>query len=121
MEDTIIVSGLEVHAHVGVPAVERVAPQRLTISLRLIPSRGLASLSDDIANTVDYATVCDSVRQEIERKPRHLIETLAEDIATLLLARFPLKTVEIEVRKYLLPAIDHAAVTIRRERIGEKL
>jgi len=39
MEDAILVSQLEIRAHVGVPAAERGAAQRLTVSLRLIPAR----------------------------------------------------------------------------------
>jgi len=116
MEDSIVVSGLELMARVGVPAAEREAAQRLALSLRLVPERGFAFLSDDIANTVDYAAVCEAVRREAEAKPRRLIETLAEDIAALLLKDFPLRTVEVEVRKYVLPNAEYAAVQIRRER-----
>jgi dihydroneopterin aldolase len=116
MEDSIIVSGLEVLAEVGVTAAERESAQRLAVSLRLIPERGLAALGDDIANTVDYAAVCDAVRKEAGAKPRRLIETLAEDIAARLLERFPLQAVEVQVRKYVLPDAEYAAVQIRRER-----
>jgi dihydroneopterin aldolase len=116
MEDSIVVSGLELPARVGVTAQERETSQRLTLSLRLVPERGFASLADDIANTVDYATVCEAVRREAETKPRHLIETLAEDIAALLLKDFPLRAIEVELRKYALPNTEYAAVHIRRER-----
>jgi dihydroneopterin aldolase len=116
MEDAIIISQLELMARVGVPASERGAAQRITVSLRLMPVRGLAALGDEIANTVDYAAVCDAVRDEATRKPRHLIETLAEDIAALLLARFPLRAVEVEVRKYILHDAEYTAVALRRER-----
>jgi dihydroneopterin aldolase len=118
MDDCIIVSQLEVHAQIGVPAAERGSAQRLTVSLRLIPERGLASLGDEVANTVDYANVCAAVRQEAAAKPRRLIETLAEEIAGLLLSGFPLRAVEVEVRKYVLPGTEYVAVGIRREREG---
>jgi dihydroneopterin aldolase len=114
MEESIIVSQLDLLARVGVPAAEREAAQRLTVSLRLVPERGLADLADEIDNTVDYAAVCEAVRHEAEAKPRRLIETLAEDLAALLLTRFPLRAVEVEVRKYILPGAEYAAVRIRR-------
>jgi len=114
MEDTILVSQLELLAHVGVPPSERGAVQRLTVSLRLIPTRGLSALADDIANTVDYASVCTAVRQQAESRPRRLIETLAEEIATLLLTRYPLRAVEVEVRKYIIPGTQYVAVSIHR-------
>jgi len=116
MQDCIIVSQLEVMARVGVPPAERGAPQRLTISLRMEPERGLAELADNLGNTIDYAVVCDVVRREAEGKPRHLIETIAEEVAVLLLSRFPLHAVEVEVRKYILPATEYVAVRLRRER-----
>jgi len=116
MEECIIVSGIELLARVGVPEAERAAPQRLTATIRLMPARGMAALEDDLANTVDYAAACDAVRREAEAKPRRLIETLAEDIATALLARFPLAAVDVEVRKYVLAGIGYAAVRLRRER-----
>jgi len=118
MEDSIVVSQLELLAKLGVPPAERATAQRLTISLWLTPSRGLAGLNDDIANTIDYAAVCDAVRQEAAAKPRQLIETLAEEISALLLTRFPLRAVEIELRKYILPGAEYAAVRIRREAAG---
>jgi dihydroneopterin aldolase len=117
MQDCIIVSQLEVMARVGVPAAERGAAQRLTVSLRMEPVRGLAGLGDHIGNTIDYAAVCDAVRHEVEARPRHLIETLAEEIAVLLLGRYALQAVEVEVRKYILPATEYVAVAVRRERL----
>jgi dihydroneopterin aldolase len=116
MEECIIISRLELLARVGVPAAERAAAQRLTASLRLVPEAGLVGLADDLANTVDYAEVCDAVRLEAEARPRRLIETLAEDIAARLLARFPLRRVEVEIRKYILPGAEYAAVRIQRPR-----
>jgi dihydroneopterin aldolase len=116
MDDCIIVSQFEVLAHVGVPPAERGKAQRLTFSLRLFPVRGLSGLADELSGTVDYAAVCATVRQEAESKPRRLIETLSEDIAAVLLARFPLRAVEVELRKYILPGTEYVAVSIRRER-----
>ena len=116
MERTIIVSQLEVLARIGVPDPERETPQRLTVSMRLIPVHRQTRLDDDIANTVDYATVCEAVCIEAQARPRRLIETLAEDLAALLLTRFPLRAVEIEVRKYILPNAEYAAVRLRLEK-----
>jgi len=117
MEDCIIVSQLELQAHIGVPAVERGAAQRVTVSMRLYPVRGLADAREELGNTVDYAAVCAAVRQEGESRARRLIETLAEDIARMLLGRYPLRAVEVEVRKYVLPEAEYVGVSIRREKI----
>jgi dihydroneopterin aldolase len=118
MEDSIIVSRLEIWACVGVPAAEREVEQRLTVSLLLEPEGGLAGLGDDIGRTVDYAAVCEVVKEEAKAKPRRLIETLAEEIATRLLKGFALRAVEVEVRKYALPETEHVGVRMRRERLN---
>ena len=118
MEDSIVVSQIELQAHVGVPHAERGRAQRLTVSLRMEPVRGLAGLGDNIDNTIDYAAICVAVRHEVEARPRRLIETVAEDVAALLLARYPLRAVEVEVRKYILPGTEYVGVSIRRERTG---
>ena len=44
-----------------------------------------------------------------------LIETLAEEIAALLLKNYLLAAVEIELRKYILPDTEFVAVRLRRE------
>jgi dihydroneopterin aldolase len=116
MEDSIIVSQLECAAHIGVSDAERAVVQRLVVSLRLIPTAGLAIESDSLAMTIDYASVCAAVRQEVQAKSRRLIETLAEEIASMLLARYPLRAVEIEVRKFVIPGAEYVAVSIRRGR-----
>jgi len=120
MEDAILISQLELSARIGVPPAERAVRQRLTLTLTLIPARPLTALADDLANTIDYAAVCQTVRHEAESRPRHLIETLAEDIATLLLSRYPLQAVELDLRKYILPGTEYVAITLRRDRSSPK-
>lgn len=103
-------------AHIGVPDEERTAAQRLTANLVLVPLRALRDLEDKIENTVDYFAVCEAVKTLSLARPRRLIETLAEDIATELLARFAIEVVEIEIRKYILPDTKFVAVCLRRDR-----
>ena len=66
-------------------------------------------------NTVDYAEVCLRVAALASSEPLNLVETLAEHIALMLLADFPLSAVEIELRKYILPETEFVAVKIRRD------
>ncbi len=115
MNDHIIIANLELLTRIGITPEERGKPQRLTVSLVLQPRRGFANLGDNIANAVDYATVCTRVHELASGAVRNLIETLAEEIAATLLREFPLDAVEIELRKYILPETDYVAVKIRRE------
>ena len=115
MPDRILIDSLELSSFIGVPGEERAAAQRLTVNLVLEPVRDFSALGDEIANTVDYFRVCEEVKALGLARPRRLIETLAEDIAARLLARFALRAVEVEVRKYVLPDAAFVAARIRRE------
>lgn len=118
MPDTIHISKLELSAHIGVPDEERVAPQCLTVSLVMEPLQDFSQLGDDIANTVDYFAVAKAVQALAGERPRKLIETLAEEVASLVLTRFAVRAVEVELHKFILPDTAFVAVRLRRERAG---
>jgi len=114
--ERIHIEQLEVYAHVGVPDAERSRPQRITINLTVEPRSRFAELQDDISQTVNYADMARSVRELIENGRVALIETLASNIAEDVLEKFPVRSVEIELRKYVLPDAQYVAVRIRRDR-----
>ena len=116
MTDRILIEGLALSSCIGVPDAERAAAQRLTVNLVLEPIRGFTALGDAIASTVDYFRVCEEVKALSLARPRCLLETLAGDIAALLLERFALQAVEVELRKYVLRDTAFVAVSLRRER-----
>lgn len=115
MTDRIRIDSLELASYIGVPEEERKTTQRLTVSLLLEPIRDFRALDDQIENTVDYFSVCNFVKALSLAGPRHLIETLAQEIAEHLLVRYPLHAVEVELRKYILPDTAFVAVQLRRE------
>lgn len=117
MADAIHIEGLELSVHIGVPEEERANPQRLTVNLTLEPRRDFRELGDAIENTVDYFALSKAVQALARERPRKLIETLAEEIAALILARFAVRRVEVELRKYILP--DTAFVAVRLSRTAE--
>src|SRR5271155_5447086 len=104
MSDLIRVVDLEVRAHLGVPAAERARTQKLLISLEMsVGGFRAAAGSDDLAATVDYFEVTKRVKALVAKKPpRKLLETLAENIAADLLAAFPIKTLTVEIKKFIL-------------------
>ena len=116
MPDRILIDSLELSSFIGVPDEERATAQRRTVNLVLEPIRGFSDLGDALENTVDYFRVCEEVKALSLARPRRLLETLAEDIATLILARFALRAIEVELRKYILPDTAFVAVALRRER-----
>ena len=115
MRDRILIESLELSSRIGVSAEERAQPQRLTATLALEPLSDFRGLDDRLDKTVDYFMVCECVKVLSLARPRHLVETLAEQIAGELLARFPLRSVEVELRKFILPDTAYVAVRLRRE------
>jgi 7,8-dihydroneopterin aldolase/epimerase/oxygenase len=113
MIDCIHIEQLEIYGCVGVPDSERAQAQRLIFNLTFWPKR--SGPRDDIADTVNYSEVAASLKQFVSQKNYRLIETLAEEAAGHLLARFPLRKVAIEVRKFVLPDADYVSVTAIRE------
>ena len=114
MIDRIHIEELEVQARVGVSDSERAQPQRLTLNVTFWPNR--AGSRDNIADTVNYSEVAALLKQFVSQRDYRLIETLAEEAAGHLLARFSLHKIVIEVRKFVLPDADYVSVTAIRER-----
>jgi dihydroneopterin aldolase len=116
--DRLRLEGLRIAAWIGVPSQERAQPQPLRVSVDLEPQRPFSGLGDDFQRTIDYESVAARVREVAAREKRRLIETLAEDIATELLAAYPLASVTVEVQKFILPHCDHVSVRLHKAKGG---
>jgi dihydroneopterin aldolase len=111
--ERIHIEQIKVQAHVGVPAEERVEPQRLTLNVTFWPR--LEELRDELAETVSYSEVAKAVRSIVRRRHYKLIETVAEEVAGELLRQFALRKVAVEVRKFVLADADFVSATAVRE------
>jgi len=114
----IIVKGLEIICHVGVPDEERRVAQRLLVDVRIVPQTAFSELADEIELTVDYDAAARRVAELAATRPRRLIETLAVDLAAMLVAEFRAERAEVEVRKFILPNAEYVAVRCARQRGG---
>jgi 7,8-dihydroneopterin aldolase/epimerase/oxygenase len=97
--DTIFINDLRVRAVIGVHAWERRIEQLLCFDLVLRTDIRPAAASDDVALTIDYTAVCSEVESLAHSLRPQLIETLAEQLAARLLARFELASVRIRIHK----------------------
>jgi len=112
--DVIEIRRLRVLTHIGVPELERANAQALFITLRMVPKHGFADLADDLSRTLDYALVAEQITALAAARPRHLIETLALDIAEYLLAEHAVARVAVTVEKSILPNTECVAVHLER-------
>ena len=114
--NVIIIKGLKIEAAVGVTAGERDNPQRLEVDAVITPLQTFAAVADEIDRTVDYQAAAQQIAKLARSRPRCLIETLASELAEMLVSEFQAGRAEVEVRKFVVPAADYVAVRCLRER-----
>ena len=101
---------------IGVSAEEQASPQTLLITVRMTPGQGFEGLADDISRTLDYAVVAQRLEALAALRSRHLLETLALEIAECLLTEFPIAQVAVTLEKHILPNTECVAVHLERGR-----
>ncbi len=112
--DTITLTDLEVHYHVGVPDVERAQAQRLLLTIEMQHDFTRAAASDDLRETIDYYAVSRRLLAFGDGRSWKLIEKLAADIAAMVLADFGASAVSVEVKKFIIPETRHVSVRLSR-------
>ena len=114
--DAIIIEGLKVETVVGCFNWERQILQPLMLDLTIQTDLEQASNSDALADTLNYAEICDIATQVIQQAKPELIEHAAKLVLNALFTTFAaIESISITIRK---PAIIAQAnsVGIRLER-----
>src|SRR5580658_4083309 len=101
--DQIVIQDLEVFYRVGVPEQERAKPQRLLLTIELEHDFTLAAAADNLEQTIDYYHLSRRLLAFGDNREWKLIETLAVDLAALILREFRPARVAVEVKKFVLP------------------
>jgi FolB domain-containing protein len=110
--DSIFIEGIQLKTHIGVTAKERRIPQKLSISLYLFLSLKKAGQSDELTHTIDYAQVVKQTQLIAQKGSFHLLESLADNIAKLILTKFRVKRIGVKVSKFILPHVAETGVFI---------
>lgn len=117
--DSIQIRDLEIYCHHGVLKEENILGQKFLISVVLYMNTRPAGQTDELDQSVNYASVAHVIKEEMQRKNYHLIEAAAEHLAQQILLRFPLTDrIEVEVKKPWAPIqlpLDTVSVCIERE------
>ena len=114
MADTLRIQDLAAECRIGVTEEERAAPQTIWVDLEVAIDAARAAARDDVRSTVDYAALVGSVRELAQGRPYQLLETIAEEVASLVLGESGTSWVRVEVRKRALAGIGYAAVAVER-------
>ena len=97
--DRVYIRELEVETVIGIFDWERERRQIVSIDLDLGFDIRAAARSDDIADALDYKKISHQVRDFVAAAEFQLVEALAEAIAELVLAEFPVAWLRLRVGK----------------------
>lgn len=97
----VFVRDLILQCSIGVHQFEREATQRVRINLDLavLEAETNGQLNDDLANVVCYEELTKGVRLLVSRDHVNLVETLAEDVATMCLRDVRVRSARIRIEK----------------------
>ena len=112
--DRVFVHDFVVSAAIGAYDFERSIRQRVVFNVEALVRRAGAH-PDDMRSIFSYDVILDAIRLVVGRGHVDFVETLAEEVATVLLQHARVRSVRVNIRK--LDVIDGAVgVEIRRER-----
>jgi dihydroneopterin aldolase len=97
--DKIFIHALKTEAIIGIFDWERQVKQTVVIDIEISADIAKAALSDSIHDTLNYKRIAKRVLAFVEESKFHLVETLAERIAMLLLEDFGIDWVSISLSK----------------------
>ena len=119
--DAILLEGVQVPAALGVSAAERRMRRPVQVDLEVGLDLAEAGRSDRLASTIDYQALYDVVAEVAGGREHKLVEALGENIVAVILERFAVDWVTIEVRKAkpVAGVIESAGIRITRKKSGE--
>ncbi len=97
--DKIFIHALKTEAIIGIFEWERQVKQTVIVDMEISADIRKAALSDSIDDTLNYKKVAKSVLAFVEDSQFHLVETLAEHIAMLVLGNFGVSWVRLSLSK----------------------
>lgn len=97
--DIIFLRDLKVDAVIGIYDWERRVKQTLVLDLELAIDARKPAQTDSIEHTLDYKHIAKRVAEYVGSCQYHLVETLAEHLAAMLLSEFHTPWVRVRITK----------------------
>ncbi|ADI38005.1 putative dihydroneopterin aldolase [Waddlia chondrophila 2032/99] len=117
MQGTIGFNHLRINCIIGDLPEEREKVQEIEVSVKVACDFYACSLSDDLADTVDYVSLAAACRREAEEGRYHMLETYASRTLDKLLEEFPIDYAWIQVKKASgLPDADCSFVELSKKK-----
>jgi dihydroneopterin aldolase len=97
--DIVFLQGLKAQCTIGVWEWEKQITQPIEIDLEVSADIAAAAATDRLEDTLDYKAVARTVLEFAEQSRLALIETLAEEIANIILQEFKASWVRVRINK----------------------
>lgn len=96
----IFLKELSIEASIGFHDFEKLAPQRVLISVDLyVPVSASTSVRDDVSDVIDYDFIRTGIARIAQSRHFNLQETLVDEICQLCLSRAGVRAVRVESQK----------------------
>lgn len=107
------IRGLRCRARQGVTEEQRAHESAYLVDIAVRTDLRGAVTNDDLGEAIDIAAIAQTVRDEMARRPRALVERMANDVAAAVLARFEAaEEVRARVEKQEPDGLDAAAESV---------
>ncbi len=107
--DKVYIEGLTFQTTIGFYQWEKEIKQTLVVDLAMGWNTAIAAENDELDKTLDYAAISEELVKFANDNPVDLIETLAERIATFLMAQYHIPWLKLKLMK---PNAVHNATTV---------
>jgi dihydroneopterin aldolase len=115
--DVIFVHDLRIETVVGIWEWERRIRQTISIDLEMGADIRRAAATDRIEDTLNYKAVAKRLQEFVGNSDFHLVETLAERVAALVLDEFGVPWIRVRINKPgAIRGARDVGVVIRRDR-----
>lgn len=95
----VYIKGLRAQAVIGVYEWERLVRQALVVDLQMASDTARAAASDAIADALDYAAISKRVLDLVQASEYQLIESVAHQIASVVMRDFGVRWLSVRVAK----------------------
>ena len=117
--DKIILTDLRIYAVIGIWEWEKRNPQTISIDLEMQTDTKKVSRSDSIKDALDYKAVSIRIKEFIHSSQFNLIETLAENVAKIILEEFDVQWLKLRISKpFAIRDSRNVGVSIERTKDG---
>ena len=113
--DIVYIKALQVETVIGIYDWEREIRQRVVLDLDMGTDIRQAALTEDIESTLNYKSVSDRLVEFVSASEFLLVETMAEEVATLVMQEFSVPWLRLKVGKPdAIAAAEDVGVVIER-------